>query len=457
MKISVIGAGYLGTVHAATLAHLGHDVVGLDTDTNRIALLADGHAPFHEPGLAELLRAGHDAGRLTFTTDPARLADADVHFLCVGTPQAKTSNDSDLTFLLAAVTSLLPQLRPGALVAGKSTVPVGTAARVADMVAATGAQVVANPEFLRQGTAVQDSLAPDRLVYGVAGGQGSSQACTVLDAVYQKLPAGTPRVVTNFATAELIKISANAFLALKLSYINAVAEFCEEAGADVVQLAQALGHDERIGGKYFAAGAGFGGGCLPKDLRSFRAQAQKNGIESLDELLSLVDGINADARYRAAEQAIRLCGGKVKDRRITVLGAAFKPNTDDIRDSPALDVAGQLAAQGALVTVTDPEAAGAWLQHPQLEFESDVNVALAGAELVILLTPWPQFTALDPVLAGKLVSRRVVLDGRNALDPVAWRTAGWAHHGMGRGGTETVNQAPRPAPPAKRPVAARTL
>lgn len=457
MKISVIGAGYLGTVHAATLAHLGHDVVGLDTDTTRITLLADGQAPFHEPGLAELLREGRDAGRLAFTADPSSLADADVHFLCVGTPQSKTTNDSDLSFLLAAVTTLLPRLRPGALVVGKSTVPVGTAAMVADMVAATGAQVVWNPEFLRQGTAVQDSLAPDRLVYGVAGGRGSSQACAVLDAVYSKLPAGTPRVVTNFATAELIKISANAFLALKLSYINAVAEFCEQAGADVVQLAQALGHDERIGGKYFAAGVGFGGGCLPKDLRSFRAQAQQHGIESLEELLSLVDGINADARYRAAEQAIGLCGGSVKGRHITVLGAAFKPHTDDIRDSPALDVAGQLAAQGALVTVTDPEAAGAWLQHPQLEFQNDIDAALSGAELVILLTPWPQFTALDPAHAGKLVSRRVVLDGRNALDPVAWRAAGWALHGMGRSGTETVNPAPRPAPPAKRPAAAGAL
>lgn len=457
MKISVIGAGYLGTVHAATLAHLGHHVVGLDTDTSRIALLADGHAPFHEPGLAELLRAGHDAGRLTFTADPADLADAEVHFLCVGTPQSKTANNTDLGFLLAAVESLLPQLRPGALVVGKSTVPVGTAALVADMVAATGAEVAWNPEFLRQGTAVQDSLAPDRLVYGVAGGLGGSRACSVLDAVYANLPAGTPKVVTNFATAELIKISANAFLALKLSYINAVSEFCEQAGADVVQLAQALGHDERIGGKYLAAGAGFGGGCLPKDLRSFRAQAQQHGIESLEELLSLVDGINADARYRAVEHAIRLCGGQVSGKRITVLGAAFKPHTDDIRDSPALDVAGQLAAQGARVTVSDPEAAGAWLQHPQLEFEAELNAALAGAELVVLLTPWPQFTSLDPVLAGQLVSRRVVLDGRNALDQSAWRAAGWNYHGMGRGGTDNGGKAARPTPASIRPAPARAL
>lgn len=434
MKVSVIGAGYLGTVHAATLAAMGHEVIGLDTDAARIAQLAAGITPFHEPGLEKLLQEGHDGGRLTFTTDPAQVAEAHVHFLCVGTPQSKTGNESDLSFLMAAVSSLIPYLRPDAVVVGKSTVPVGTAARIQEMLVGTETVLAWNPEFLRQGSAVQDSLIPDRIVYGAQDGTAGAQGAAALDAIYAQLLArGTPRIITNFATAELIKVSANAFLALKLSYINAVGEFCEEAGADVVQLAQALGHDERIGGSYFQAGVGFGGGCLPKDLRSFRAQAQAHGVESLDEMFSLVDGVNADARYRVAETGVRLLGGPVKGRAITVLGASFKPHTDDIRDSPALDVASQLANQGARVTVTDPQAVEtAWLQYPQLTFESHLETALAGAELVLLLTPWPEFLALDPANTAALVQRPVMLDGRNALDGVQWRDAGWEYHGVGR-------------------------
>lgn len=443
MKISVIGAGYLGTVHAATLAAMGHQVIGLDTDAARIEQLAAGVAPFHEPGLVELLKEGHDGGRLTFTTDPALLAEAEVHFLCVGTPQSKTGNESDLSFLLSAVTALRPYLHPGAVVVGKSTVPVGTAARLEQLLVGTGAVLAWNPEFLRQGTAVQDSLVPDRLVYGAQDGTAGAKGAAALDAVYAPLlERGTPRIITNFATAELIKVSANAFLALKLSYINAVGEFCEQAGADVVQLAQALGHDDRIGGKYFQAGVGFGGGCLPKDLRSFRAQAQAHGVESLDEMFSLVDGVNADARYRVAETAVRLLGGDVKGRAITVLGASFKPHTDDIRDSPALDVACQLAQQGATVRVSDPQAVEtAWLQYPQLTFENELQTALEGAELVLLLTPWPEFLALDPALTASLVQRPIMLDGRNALDGAAWRAAGWEYHGVGRA---AAAHAPRP-------------
>lgn len=443
MKISVIGAGYLGTVHAATLAAMGHQVIGLDTDAARIEQLAAGVAPFHEPGLVELLKEGHDGGRLTFTTDPALLAEAEVHFLCVGTPQSKTGNESDLSFLLSAVTALRPYLHPGAVVVGKSTVPVGTAAHIQELLVGTGAVLAWNPEFLRQGTAVQDSLVPDRLVYGAQDGTAGAKGAAALDAVYAPLlDRGTPRIITNFATAELIKVSANAFLALKLSYINAVGEFCEKAGADVVQLAQALGHDDRIGGKYFQAGVGFGGGCLPKDLRSFRAQAQAHGVESLDEMFSLVDGVNADARYRVAETAVRLLGGDVKGRAITVLGASFKPHTDDIRDSPALDVACQLANQGATVRVSDPQAVEtAWLQYPQLTFESRVETALEGADLVLLLTPWPEFLALDPARTAALVQRPVMLDGRNALDGAAWHAAGWEYHGVGRAAAAS---APRP-------------
>ncbi|RAN79746.1 UDP-glucose 6-dehydrogenase [Bacillus sp. SRB_336] len=434
MKISVVGCGYLGAVHAAALAFLGHDVVGLDTDAGKVALLARGESPFHEPGLPALLADGHRSGRLSFTADPGSLAGAQVHFICVGTPQAKTGSDADLGQLRQAVAALRRHLAPGSLVVGKSTVPVGTAAAVESLLAGTGAALAWNPEFLRQGTAVADSLAPDRIVYGLPQGEGRELAEAMLDAVYAPLlERGTPRVATNYATAELIKVAANAFLALKLSYLNAVGEFCEQAGADVVQLSEALGHDARIGGRYLQAGVGFGGGCLPKDLRSFRAQAQERGVESLDELLSLVDGINADARYRAAETAVRMCGGQVAGRHITVLGAAFKPHTDDTRDSPALDIALQLAAQGARVTVCDPQAAGqAWLQHPQLAFQADTLEALRGAELTMLLTEWPEFTALDPAEVAGVVARASILDGRNALDAHAWRAAGWDYCGIGR-------------------------
>ncbi|NVM98453.1 UDP-glucose/GDP-mannose dehydrogenase family protein [Arthrobacter sp. SDTb3-6] len=435
MKVSVIGCGYLGAVHAAALASLGHHVTGLDTDSAKVSQLARAGAPFHEPGLAALLQDGSASGRLTFTTDPVRLAGARVHFICVGTPQAKTGNGADLGQLRGAVEALRPCLAPGDLVVGKSTVPVGTSAGVAALLAGTGAMLAWNPEFLRQGTAVTDSLMPDRMVYGLPEGEDRRAARDMLDAVYAPfLERGTPCVATDYATAELIKVAANAFLALKLSYINAVGELCGQVGADVVDLAGALGHDARIGAGYLRAGVGFGGGCLPKDLRSFRVQAQEHGVESLDELLSLVDGINADARYRAAEAAVAMCDGQVAGRRITVLGAAFKPHTDDTRDSPALDIALQLAAQGAQVTVSDPQAAGhAWLAHPQLEFEPEALEALRGAELTMLLTEWAEFTALDPAEVAAVVDRPAMVDGRNALDAGAWRAAGWEYRGIGKG------------------------
>jgi len=443
VKVSVVGCGYLGAVHAAALASLGHHVTGLDTDAAKVGRLARAEAPFHEPGLSALLRDGTVSGRLAFTTDPARLAGARVHFICVGTPQAKAGNGADLGQLRRAVEALRPHLAPGDLVVGKSTVPVGTAEGVEALLAGTGAVLAWNPEFLRQGTAVADSLMPDRLVYGLPEGDGRRAARELLDAVYAPLlERGTPCVATNFATAELIKVAANAFLALKLSFVNAVGELCEQVGADVVELAGALGHDARMGSRYLQAGVGFGGGCLPKDLRSFRAQAQERGVQSLDELLSLVDGINAAARGRAAEAAAAMCGGEVRGRRITVLGAAFKPHTDDTRDSPALDIALQLAAKGALVTVSDPHAAGhAWLAHPQLSFQADAMDALRGAELTMLLTEWPEYTGLDPVAAAAVVDRAAVLDGRNALDAGAWRAAGWAYRGIGQGSGRPVGAA----------------
>ena len=450
MKISVIGCGYLGAVHAATLASMGHTVVGIDVDAAKVGQLGRGAAPFFEPGLDELLRDGVATGRLSFSTDFADAAGARLHFLCVGTPQSKTSDGADLSYLVAATEALLPHLAAGSAVVGKSTVPVGTVDMLRGVLAPRPDVLLGwNPEFLRQGTAVKDSLVPDRLVYGVPedgrSGNGShatntSAAITAaLDAVYAPLlAAGIPRLVCNFATAELIKSASNAYLATKLSFINSMAELCDATGADVKQLGAAMGMDPRIGGRYLHAGLGFGGGCLPKDIRSLRAQAAGLGVDSVDRWMDVVDSINRDQRSRTVGLAAELCGGQLGGRRVTVLGAAFKPDTDDIRDSPALDVALQLASAGAHVTVTDPAAINnAWLRYPQLRFEPSTAQALDGAELVLLLTEWDEYAALSPADTGALVRRRTLLDARNVLDAAAWEAEGWTVRGLGRGRTQT--------------------
>ncbi|AUZ33932.1 UDP-glucose/GDP-mannose dehydrogenase family protein [Arthrobacter sp. PGP41] len=448
MKISVIGCGYLGAVHAATLASMGHTVVGIDVDPGKVEQLARGAAPFHEPGLDELLRDGRQTGTLTFSTNAAAAKGAQVHFLCVGTPQDKTSDAADLTFLVSAIEALLPHLAAGAVVVGKSTVPVGTVEMLRGVLAPRPDVVLAwNPEFLRQGTAVKDSLVPDRLVYGVDGGRAAAfhpgtgaplGVTAALDTVYEPLlRAGIPRLVCNFATAELIKSAANAYLATKISFINAVSELCDASGADVAELSEAMGMDPRIGGRYLHAGLGFGGGCLPKDIRSFRAQASDLGVTAVDDWMRLVDSVNLGQRERTVRLAAELCGGSVAGRSITVLGASFKPDTDDIRDSPALDVADRLAAAGAHVTVTDPKAVNhAWLRYPRLRFEAAAGRALEGAELVLLLTEWDEYRRLSPATAGAAVRRRVVLDARNVLDATDWQAHGWVVRGLGTRGSD---------------------
>ncbi|MBT2513370.1 UDP-glucose/GDP-mannose dehydrogenase family protein [Arthrobacter sp. ISL-30] len=446
MKISVVGCGYLGAVHAATLASMGHTVVGVDVDLHKLEQLGKGFAPFHEPGLDELLRHGLDTGRLSFSSDFASVAKAQVHFLCVGTPQSKTSDTADLRYLVAATKALLPHLAKGAAVVGKSTVPVGTVEMLQGILARRSDVLLGwNPEFLRQGTAVKDSLVPDRLIYGVPGGKGAASGKPVtamLDAVYEPLiGAGIPRLVCNFATAELIKSASNAFLATKVSFINAMAELCDASGADVTELSDAMGMDPRIGNRYLHAGLGFGGGCLPKDIRSFRSQARTHDVRSIHEWMGLVDSINLRQRTRTVEVAKDMCHGFLSGRTVTVLGAAFKPDTDDIRDSPALDVALQLAAAGAHVTVTDPKAINnAWMRYPQLRFESSTKRALEGAELVLLLTEWDEYRDLSPAAVGELVRRRMVLDARNVLEASAWRAEGWTVRGLGKGANTPVPQ-----------------
>ncbi|QRY41908.1 UDP-glucose/GDP-mannose dehydrogenase family protein [Microbacterium hominis] len=435
MKLSVIGCGYLGAVHAAAMASIGHEVVGIDVDERKIAALSKGEAPFFEPGLQEILTAGIASGNLRFTTDMADAAGAKVHFVGVGTPQQKDSYAADLTYVNAAFDALLPYLAPGDIVAGKSTVPVGTAASLAPRVSATGATLVWNPEFLREGYAVQDTVDPDRLVAGVPAGDEGEVAASVLREVYHPSVAkGTPFIVTDYATAELVKVSANAFLATKISFINAMAEIAEVTGADVTQLADAIGHDARIGRRFLGAGIGFGGGCLPKDIRAFSARAEELGRGESVAFLRQVDEINLRRRDRAVQLVVDGLGGSVYEKNVTVLGAAFKPHSDDIRDSPALDVAVRLHGLGANVTVTDPAAIeNARRIHPQLTYVDDRDDAIRDADALVLVTEWDEYRReLPPEHASSLTAGRVVVDGRNGLDAAAWRAAGWTYYGMGR-------------------------
>ncbi|SDF70126.1 UDPglucose 6-dehydrogenase [Blastococcus fimeti] len=434
MRISVIGCGYLGAVHAASLVELGHEVVGIDVDERRVRTLGQARAPFYEPGFEDLLRSSLATGRLRFSTDIADAAGAAVHFVCVGTPQKHGEYAADLRFVQAAAESLMRIVEPGDVVVGKSTVPVGTATGLAAMFGekAPGTAVAWNPEFLREGFAVRDTLYPDRLVYGVP--DDGDRIVGILDEVYAPIVArGTPKVVTDYATAEMVKTAANSFLATKISFINAMAELCEATGADVKQLADAIGYDDRIGRKFLNAGLGFGGGCLPKDIRAFMARAGELGADQALTFLREVDNINMRRRIRMVELAREVCDGSLLGKRVAVLGAAFKPDSDDIRDSPALNVAAQLQLQGAVVRVTDPAAVeNSRREWPQLDYATTAEEAAERADAVLVLTEWEQYRQLDPVEFGKVVTQKRVLDGRNALDREAWTAAGWAYRALGR-------------------------
>ena len=441
MRLSVIGCGYLGAVHAAAMASIGHDVVGIDVDQRKIDALSKGEAPFFEPGLPEILSEGVASDRLRFTTDMAEAKGAKVHFIGVGTPQQRDGYGADLTYVNAAIDGLVPYLSKGDIVAGKSTVPVGTAAELTPRVEAAGATLVWNPEFLREGWAVKDTIDPDRLVLGISsrfarGAAGEEvDVVAVMKEVYAPpVEKGTPFIVTDLATAELVKVSANAFLATKISFINAMAEIAEVVGADVTQLADAIGHDARIGRKFLGAGIGFGGGCLPKDIRAFSARAEELGRGESIAFLRQIDEINMRRRDRAVQLVVDGLGGSVFKKNVTVLGAAFKPYSDDVRDSPALDVAVRLHGLGAWVTVTDPEAiANAQAKHPQLNYVADRDEALRAADAVVVVTEWDEYRRqMSPEHVSTLTEGRVIVDGRNCLDAAAWRAAGWTYYGMGR-------------------------
>ncbi|MDT0457857.1 UDP-glucose/GDP-mannose dehydrogenase family protein [Streptomyces sp. DSM 41527] len=441
LKITVIGTGYLGATHAAAMAELGFEVLGLDVVPEKIEMLQRGEVPMYEPGLEDLLRRHADGiegstGRLRFTTSYEEAgAFGDVHFVCVNTPQKHGEYACDMSYVESAFDALAPHLTRPALVVGKSTVPVGSAARLAERLAAAapaGAQVELawNPEFLREGFAVKDTLHPDRIVVGVAGERGEE----LLREVYAApIAEGSPFIVMDYPTSELVKASANSFLATKISFINAMAEVCEAADGDVVKLAEAIGHDDRIGKKFLRAGIGFGGGCLPKDLRAFMARAGELGADQALTFLREIDSINMRRRGHMVELTRDAVGGGFLGKRVAVLGATFKPDSDDVRDSPALNVAGQIHLQGGQVTVYDPKGMeNARRVFPTLGYADTALDAVRGADVVLHLTEWREFRELDPAALGDVVAERRILDGRNALDPELWRKAGWTYRALGR-------------------------
>jgi UDPglucose 6-dehydrogenase len=435
-KITVVGTGYLGATHAICMAVMGFDVLGFDVDERKIAQLQTGEVPFYEPGLPEKLQEALASGRLNFTTDLDAVAGfGDVHFICVGTPQAPNSSAANLTYVESAFAGLAARITRKSLLVGKSTVPIGTAARLAGMVAdmsplGPDLEVAWNPEFLREGFAVQDTLHPDRLVFGVASAWAESMLRRAFEPL---LNDGTPLIVADMPTAELVKVAANSFLATKISFINAMAEVCEATSADVSLLAAALSLDDRIGGRFLKPGLGFGGGCLPKDIRAFKHRAEELGVGQAVSFLGEVDSINNRRRIRTVDLIRELAGGSLAGVKVAALGAAFKPNSDDVRDAPALDVARMLYLEGAVVTVYDPEAnANAHRLYPDLNYVDSLPAAVEEADVVALLTEWDEFRTADPDYLGGLVRQRRIVDGRHALDSSAYTSAGWEYRALGR-------------------------
>lgn len=429
MRLTVIGLGYLGATHAVAMAKLGHQVIGIEQDQSKLESLRQGRIPFHEPGLDKALTEVLATGRLTFQSEhDSQSSSAEIHFICVGTPQ-KESGEADTSYVVSAAKQLAKHLKPESVVAGKSTVPVGTAAKLRDQmseIAGFPVHLAWNPEFLREGTALEDSLKPDRIVVG----SWDQYSVEKLKEAYQPiLETGTPFLSLDVETAELVKVAANAFLATKISFINAMAEVAEAAGADAVALAEAIGHDERIGKKFLRSGIGFGGGCLPKDIRGFIARAEELGVGSSLDFLKDVDQINLRRRSRVVELAKQELGN-LADKKVLVLGISFKPDSDDLRDSPSLEIAKRLSELGSEVVIHDPVALAALKEPGKLKPEQNLEVAAQDADLVILGTEWKEYRDLEP--AKLKVKSKVIIDGRNVLDVKKWQLAGWKVIALGR-------------------------
>lgn len=436
LRLSVLGAGYLGAIHATCMAHLGHEVKVFDVDTAKIAMLAEGKTPFYEPGFGDLLQSTLATGRLIFTQSAQHaIQGAEVHFVCVGTPQQQGSDAADLRYVDSAVEAVCKYADCSGVIVGKSTVPVGTAGRFAGLLSERSAgpdlTIAWNPEFLREGTAIEDTLKPDRMVFGVKNGSSEKALMKVYSSLLEQ---GIPYITTDLPTAEMVKVAANSFLATKISFINAMAEICEVANADVLTLSKALGYDKRIGSRFLNAGLGFGGGCLPKDIRAFSARAGELGAADAVGFLREIDKINLRRRERVVSLVGSILGGDFLGRHVAVLGAAFKPNSDDVRDSPALNVAAAMHLKGASVRVHDPEAINnARKLFPTLTYCETYQDACREADVVVLATEWDEYRSIDPTQFRTFVRQPIVVDARNALDHSHWSRAGWKVYALGRG------------------------
>ena len=411
------------------MASLGHEVIAVDIDSQKIALFNQGVVPFFEPGLTELL-SKVKRSNLTFSTNFSDISECEIHFLCIGTPQSEDGLQADLRALESAFSSVIKIAKSGSIIVGKSTVPVGTAERFAVTLNKSHPDVLLNwnPEFLREGHAIADTLKPNRIVIGARTEKEAEKLATF----YREISPEAPLFITNFPTAELVKVSANAFLATKISFINAMSEVADATGADVSLLADAIGADDRIGRKFLGAGIGFGGGCLPKDIRAFLARADELGLSESLQFLREFDLINQRARVRAVAMALKELGAP-KGKKVAVLGAAFKPDSDDVRDSPALEIAETLHTLGAHVVVHDPRALESAAEKiPELTYSNSIEETLTGADLTMHLTEWTNYRDLDPMIIRKLVNIPTIFDGRNVLDATKWQSAGWKLLALGR-------------------------
>ena len=427
-RVSVIGCGYLGATHAAVLASHGFEVIGIDIDATKIRTLSEGKVPFHEPGLDTLLASGVASGLLRFSTSIEDVAGCELHFVGVGTPQ-QPDGSCDTSYVFDAMSALAGVVRPGDVIVGKSTVPVGTADMCATILARSGAHLLWNPEFLREGHAVADSLAPDRIVIGTDGPRNGRSVRTLVSVYAKQLEAGSKLLITDWETAELVKTSANAFLAMKISFINAISEMCASTGADVDELATAIGMDDRIGAKFLKAGLGFGGGCLPKDIRALAHQADGLGSSALTELLGWVDRVNLRARERASQLVEMSCdpGGIV-----AVLGVAFKPGSDDVRDSPALSLVADLCAKGYLVVSHDPKVPADVIERAGGLAASSVIDACRDAQTIVIATDWEEYMQLDPTTIAETTDAHTIIDLRNCVDRGSRKAAGFEYLALGR-------------------------